>query len=478
MGKTKNNVAVKSDAELLSYIINVDPILSAEIELPVQGDNNAVRDIGKIIMNNERYKNAFINTVNVIGLTVIHRHMYKNPWSFTNKGTLRNGESLREIVVNLVDSKDYNLNKDNVTQFLNNEVPNIMSYIHIINWQKYYKTTTDDVEMSLAFESEGGLFKLIDTIVGKLPDSLEEDLFITDKYQLARRILDGTTGIKYINPDLTTAEIVAEMQTIVNDFTFISGDYNPAGYEYAVARDNIRTIFDTKFDGRLHATLLAFTYYRDEEDLKTRQALTNGFDFKNTELRRLKNLLNLDDDAVVFTDTELNLLKGIKAVIMDEDFFQNRTVAMGLSGEGEKRKEFENPETLKTNHFLHAWRLFATSPYMHCVAITTSSEPTITGITVKLNGSTVADEGDFEIANPTAGEIVLDTEITVTGTNIYNKAFLVEVDDDTNRVSYNTETGKFVIKGGLTNIEVPVTITSIGNNEVSTSLTIKTVTGE
>ena len=61
MGKTKNNVSVKSDAELLSYIINVDPILSAEIELPVQGDNNAVADIGKIIMNNERYKNAFIN---------------------------------------------------------------------------------------------------------------------------------------------------------------------------------------------------------------------------------------------------------------------------------------------------------------------------------------------------------------------------------------------------------------------------------
>ncbi len=57
-------LAVTTDAELLSYIINVTPELRDEIDLPVQGQS--IAPIGEIIVNNERYRNAFINTVNLI----------------------------------------------------------------------------------------------------------------------------------------------------------------------------------------------------------------------------------------------------------------------------------------------------------------------------------------------------------------------------------------------------------------------------
>ena len=56
------NLNVKNSAELLYYIINVTPELKNEIDLPVQGES--ILPIGRIIINNERYKNAFINTVN------------------------------------------------------------------------------------------------------------------------------------------------------------------------------------------------------------------------------------------------------------------------------------------------------------------------------------------------------------------------------------------------------------------------------
>ena len=51
---------VNNDSELLSFIINTTPELASEIDLPVQGES--IAPIGKIIMSNERYKNAFINT--------------------------------------------------------------------------------------------------------------------------------------------------------------------------------------------------------------------------------------------------------------------------------------------------------------------------------------------------------------------------------------------------------------------------------
>ena len=43
---------VNNDTELLSYIINVTPELSSEIDLPVQGES--IQPIGRIIMSNER----------------------------------------------------------------------------------------------------------------------------------------------------------------------------------------------------------------------------------------------------------------------------------------------------------------------------------------------------------------------------------------------------------------------------------------
>ena len=67
---TKSNVNVKSSAELLSYIINQTPILRENIDLPVQGQS--INPIGKIIMNNVAYKNAFLNTINIIGIDVIY----------------------------------------------------------------------------------------------------------------------------------------------------------------------------------------------------------------------------------------------------------------------------------------------------------------------------------------------------------------------------------------------------------------------
>ena len=84
---------VNSDSELMSYIINVTPELASEIDLPVQGES--IAPIGKLIMSNERFKNAFINTINLIGLTVIDRNYWEDPWEgFTERGTLNFGQSV------------------------------------------------------------------------------------------------------------------------------------------------------------------------------------------------------------------------------------------------------------------------------------------------------------------------------------------------------------------------------------------------
>ena len=164
MGNTLN---VRNDAELLSYIINSQPVLRENIDLPVQGES--IAPIGKVIVNNQRYKNAFINAINVIGLTMIDRNYWEDPWeNFTNNGYMSFGDSARELAVDIADVFDYNEYALDVDHFLENVVPNIYEYIHPLNYQKFYKTTTSDTQMAMAFYNEGGLMTLIDEIISSL----------------------------------------------------------------------------------------------------------------------------------------------------------------------------------------------------------------------------------------------------------------------------------------------------------------------
>ena len=78
MSVSQNNLNVNDSVELLSYIINVTPALRENIDLPVQGQS--ISPIGKLIIGNPVYKNAFLNTINIIGKTVITRNHWENPW--------------------------------------------------------------------------------------------------------------------------------------------------------------------------------------------------------------------------------------------------------------------------------------------------------------------------------------------------------------------------------------------------------------
>lgn len=124
---TKKTLATKDSSKLLNFMANMDPVLREAIDLPQQGSD--IPEIGKIIMSNTRYKNAFINAVNVIALTLIIDDAWANPWEdFTNQGQIRYGQSVREMILDLVDAEDYNENMNNPTHFLENVVPNVLNY--------------------------------------------------------------------------------------------------------------------------------------------------------------------------------------------------------------------------------------------------------------------------------------------------------------------------------------------------------------
>ena len=434
----------KNDSELLSYIINSDPVLSSEIDLPVQGQG--IQAIGKLILSNERYKNAFINTINLIGLTVIDRNYWENPWEwFANRGTLNFGQSVRELIVDLAKVEDYNAHANDPTHFLANVVPDVYNYIHELNYQKFYKATTSDEQMAMAFNTEGGLMDLIEKITGSLYEGYKYDKYIVDKYQLCRRILDGTvTSIEIDNySTLTPRQRVSFIKNISNKMTFRSPNYNPAGIRVATSFDNQIMIMNTDFEADMSTEVLATSYFIDEAKTKTNLALIDGFD--NQDTARLVEVLG--DAYVPFTDAEISALGNIPCVIIDSEWFQDYTYSLDNSAdliEGEtdglRRSDLYNPESMRNHHWLHTWKVMSTSPFKQAVVFTKDVAPAVSSVAVNPSTATV-----------TPGQNV-KLNATVSTTGFANKAVQWSITADSETTSANKATvdtqGNVVIPSG------------------------------
>lgn len=454
MGKSKTVLKAQNNAELLSYIINQDPVLSANIDLPVQGQD--IAPIGKIIVNNQRYKNAFLNVINVIGLTVIDRNTWENPWEeFTNRGQLNYGQTVRELFVDIADVFDYNTYATDVDHFLENVVPNVYEYLHELNFQKFYKTTTSDEQIAMAFNSEDGLFELIDRIVSSLYEAYKYDRYIVDKYQLCRRIVDGTLTSVYIDDyaTLTPRERVAKIKNVSNLMGFRSPNYNPAGVRVATSYDNQRLIMNTDFYADFTTSVLSTSFFINEADFKTKMALADGFG--NHDTARL--VVVLGDQYVPFTSTELQALAKIPAVLIDDEFFQDYFYSFDNNAET-RATEFFNPETLKTNHWLHVWMVLSTSPFKNG-AVITQDEPAVTSVVVSPSSATLSQGSELQM------------KAIATTTGFANKSVVWSVSTATG-VSIDEKTGLLKASASASTGNVTVTATSVFDSSVTGTATI------
>lgn len=467
---TKSNVNVKSSAELLSYIINQTPILRENIDLPVQGQS--INPIGKIIMNNVAYKNAFLNTINLIGLTVITRNNWRNPWEdFTDKGTLSWGQQVREVICDIADIYDYNEMLPVETDFIKTVVPNVLSYIHEINYQKFYKTSTSDEQIAMAFE-RGDLFTLIDQIVNSLYEGYQYDMYLVAKYVLARRILEGTVTAYQISDfsTKTDREIVAEIKAQSNKMTFRSPNYNPAGIRKATSFDDQFAIVSSDFDARFSTNVLATSYFRSDADMKARLELTESFGTIDTD--RLNEIFAKRDSSgdvtegyvagyTPLTSAELSALEEIPCVIVGRDFFQFYKWSFDNSSEGLRKTEFFNPQTMKTNHWLHVWAVVSTSPFENALVITQTAQG-VTSVTVSPSTATIS-----------AGNSV-DLSATVVTTGFANKAVTWSVDSTAKAAGITIDqNGRLTIPAGVTSVEtVTATATSVYDSSVTGTATI------
>lgn len=331
----------------------------------------SIKQVGEFINAFQPRQNQFLSAlVNRIALVIIASKAYKNPWSFTKRGTIEAGETIEEIYVNL--AKVENFDPGNTTNALLADLfgkrkPDVQAAFHQMNYQKKYPVTVSQDQLVTAFTSMEGVANLIEYIVQSLYTAFEYDEFLMLKYMLYRLALDGkikATKIDALSSEANAKAAVKKVKGISNEMTFMKTGYNMAGVYTHTPKEDQMVVIDTEVDAILDVDVLASAFNIDKVKFEGQRVLVDSFG--DAEIARLDELLDIDEGYHCFTSDELTAIGTIKLFIIDRDFLMEYDKLV-------KMTEMPLPSSLEWQYFLHHWALFSASPFKNAALLTTAS---------------------------------------------------------------------------------------------------------
>lgn len=379
--KPKIVTLTNSSVDILNVIRN-NATVNYKNYVPVAtADAESIREIGAIIMDSPQLQNEFLSAlVNRIGRVLVTSKMYDNPWSMFKKGTLEFGETIEEIFVNIAKPFQFDPNVAE-TNLFKREIPDVRSAFHIMNYQKYYKTTIQNDQLRQAFLSWQGITDLIAKIVDSMYTGANYDEFQTMKYMLAKHILNGRMYPVTI-PAVTEANmksIVSTIKGVSNNYEFMSNKYNVAGVQNFSKKNDQYLLINSNFDATMDVEVLASAFNMDKTQFAGQRVLVDSFG--SLDIERLKILFADDPTYTEISESDLQALDAIPCVLVDRDWFMIFDNFYNFT-------EQYNGEGLYWNYWYHVWKTFSVSPFANN-ALFIPGTPTVSSVTVSPANATV-----------------------------------------------------------------------------------------
>ena len=342
----------------------------------------SIRDIGAIIMDYPALQNEFLSAlVNRIGRVIITSKMYNNPWSIFKQGTLEFGETIEEIFVNIAKPFEYDPSVAENRVFAR-ETPDVRAAFHVLNYQKFYKSTIQNEQLRQAFLSWNGITDLIAKIVDAMYSAANYDEFQTMKYMLARHILNGELYAVQIPTvqESNMKSIISTIKGVSNNFEFMSSKYNLAGVANYSMKENQYLIMNSNFDATMDVEVLASAFNMDKADFMGHRVLIDSFG--NLDTDRLNRLFANDPNYTPLTTAEIEALDAVPAVLVSGDWFMIFDNLYNFT-------EQYNGEGLYWNYWYHVWKTFSVSPFANSVVFVPGA-PAINSVSVSPSTATIS----------------------------------------------------------------------------------------
>lgn len=380
-------------------VIRANASLEYQNSVPVVSSVTDIPKVGEVIYGTPAFANQFINAlINRIALVRAQSATFNNPYSQLKKGYLEFGETVEDIFVQIAKVQTFDVEKAGSREF-KRTLPDVKSAFHTMNWRVMYPVTIQDMDLKMAFLSADGVSELIAKIVDSVYTAAEYDEFLLFKYMLIKAIASGKMKPTSIG-DGTDLKVAAKaFRGTSNLLPFMKKEFNEAGVTTTTPKERQIIFMDAQYNADYDVEVLASAFNMDKADFMGRLHLID--DWTSFDNERFEVIREESDGIEEVTDNELALLANVKAVIVDENWFQ---VYDNLNKFTEKYVS----SGLYWNYFYHTWKTVSSSPFANAVVFVTSSA-TITepsSLTVKVLAKDVSDEATvmtvgIELSDPT-----------------------------------------------------------------------------
>lgn len=348
--------------------------------------------VGEILFGNPTHSNEFINAlINRIALVRMQSATFNNPYKHLKKGYLEFGETVEDIFVGIIKAVKYDAEKGASREF-KRTLPNAQSVFHTTNWRVMYPITIEKQALKRAFTSADGVTNLITSIIDQVYQSAEYDEYLLFKYLLIKAISHGKV---YPQPiDTTDMDSVAvafrgKSNLLPIDMT---GRFNEAHVQNNTPIDKQCIFMDADFNAKFDVKVLASAFNMDKATFIGKLHLID--DFASFDNERFEAIREESTGLEEVTADELALMKNVKGVLVDEEWFQ---VYDNL---------FEFDETrvgsgLYWNYWLHCWKTISYSPFANAIVFVDSGAKISLppSLTVKITGKDISEVGTIFTLN-------------------------------------------------------------------------------
>lgn len=351
--------------------------------VPVVTTSNDIPKVGEVIYGTPAFANQFINAlVNRIAIVRTQSATFNNPYSILKKGYLEFGETVEDIFVSIAKAVDFSAEKASAREF-KRTIPDIRSAFHVMNWRVMYPVTIQDEDLRQAFLSMDGVTSLIAKIVDSVYTAAEYDEFLMFKYLLIKSISHGK--MKPVALGATMNDAAVEFRGASNILPFMSSEYNEAAVKTNTPKDRQVIFMDARYNAQYDVNVLASAFNMDKADFMGRLFLIDNWsDFDND---RFDVIRENSDGIEEITADELALMAKVKAVILDENWFQ-------VYDNNNKFTEKYVASGMYWNYFYHTWKTISSSPFANAIVFV-ESDATITpfaSITAEIVDKSITDE--------------------------------------------------------------------------------------
>jgi hypothetical protein len=433
----------------ITNVIRENAGLEYQNQVPVVETLEDLPRVGEVIVGHPAFANYFINAlINMVARVDIRSALFNNPYASLKKGYLDYGETVEEVFVGMAKAREFNVEKAEAREF-KRTLPDVKTAFHTMNYRAQYPITIQYEDLRMAFNSQNGVNGLVDKIKNSVYTGAEYDEFLLFKYVIIKAVANGKMHPVSVGDGTDLKDAAVAFRSISNLLPFVSNKYNAFGVHTVTSKADQHIFMDARFDAEFDVNVLADAFNMDKTDIKGKVHLID--DWTTFDNDRFTQIIENTNSMDLVTDEELALMANVKAILVDEEWFQFYDNLFMMTDK-------QVSSGLYWNYFLNVWKTLSVSPFSNAVVFV-SDDATITApntFTVTVAGKDTSALGtiltlsiaDMDTLANTNYQFIGTEESVTEGIAVQEYGVVIIPTDNTNTITLKMKVGDDTYTGG------------------------------